>query len=100
MGLLIARRRKRHFAAQELLILVNDRVHNLLAWLHANILAGSTFAGFGPKRIVRDLLTIPGEATIKNDTLLELRLSATHPYAAEMVRCLAQLWQIPVALRL
>jgi hypothetical protein len=31
MGLLIARRRKGHFAAQEMLILVNDWVHNLLA---------------------------------------------------------------------
>ena len=100
MGLLIARRRKGHFVAQEMLILVNDWVHNLLAWLHANILAESAFAGFGPKRIVRDLLTIPGEATIKDDTLLELRLSETHPYAAEMVRCLRRLWQIPVALRL
>ncbi len=100
MGLLIARRRKGHFVAQEMLILVNDWVHNLLAWLHANLLAESAFAGFGPKRIVRDLLTIPGEATIQDDTLLELRLSETHPYAAEMVRCLRRLWQIPVALRL
>ena len=100
MGLLIARRRKGHFVAQEMLILVNDWVHNLLAWLHANILAESAFAGFGPKRIVRDLLTIPGEATIKDDTLLELRLSETHPHAAEMVRCLVRLWQVPVALRL
>jgi len=100
MGLLIARRRKGHFVAQEMLILINDWVHNLLAWLHTNILVASRFAGFGPKRIVRDLLTIPGEATIQNDTLLELRLSETHPYATEMVRCLTQLWQVPVALRL
>lgn len=100
MGLLIARRRKGHFVAQEMLILINDWVHNLLAWLHTNILVESRFAGFGPKRIVRDLLTIPGEATIQNDTLLELRLSEAHPYAAEMVRCLTRLWQVPVALRL
>jgi hypothetical protein len=59
MGLLIARRRKGHFVAQEMLILINDWVHNLLAWLHTNILVESRFAGFGPKRIVRDLLTIP-----------------------------------------
>ena len=45
-------------------------------------------------------MTIPGEATIQNDTLLELRLSETHSYAAEMVQCLAQFRQIPVALRL
>lgn len=100
MGLLIARRRKAHFAAQEMLILINDWVHNLLAWLHANVLRESRFTGFGPKRIVRDLLTIPGEATIVDDVLLELRLSETHPYAAEMVRCLRRLWHIPTSLSL
>jgi hypothetical protein len=100
MGLLIARRRKGQFTAQEMLILVNDWVHNLLAWLHTNILRESRFAGFGPKRMVRDLFTIPGEALIKDDMLLELRLSESHPYAEEMVQCLARLWQIPTALRL
>lgn len=94
MGLLLARRRKSHFAAQEMLILINDWVHNLLAWFHRHILAESRFADFGLKRIVRDLLTIPGEATIVDDTLVELRLSDTHPYAAEMVRCLGRLWQV------
>lgn len=94
MGLLLARRRKHHFAAQEMLILVNDWVHNLLAWFHRHILTESRFAGFGLKRIVRDLLTIPGEATIVDDTLVELRLSDTHPYATEMVRCLGRLWQV------
>ena len=100
MGLLIARRRKRHFAAQEMLILINDWVHNLLAWWHTNILRDSAFIGFGPKRIIRDLFTIPGEALIRDDTLLELRLSETHPHAAEMVRCLTRLWQVPVDLRM
>jgi hypothetical protein len=100
MGLLIARRRKGHFAAQEMLILVNDWVHNLLAWLHTNIFRASRFADFGPKRMVRDLFTIPGEAIIKDDTLLELRLSESHPYAHEMVHCLARLWQLPSSLSL
>ena len=95
MGLLIARRRKRQFAAQEMLILLNDWVHNFLAWFHAAILVDSPFATFGPKRIVRDLFTIPGEATIVNDSLLELRLSEAHPYAAAMVTCLNRLWQSP-----
>lgn len=94
MGLLIARRRKSHFAAQEMLILLNDWVHNLLAVVHRSIFQASPFAAFGPKRLVRDLFTIPGEATIINDTLIELRLSQTHPYAASMVRCLERLWQL------
>lgn len=100
MGLLIARRRKSHFAAQEMLILINDWVHNLLAWLHRNILCDSRFAGFGPKRIVRDLFSIAGEATIVNDTLVELRLSETHPYADCLAQCLARLWQVPASLKL
>jgi hypothetical protein len=100
MGLLIARRRKSHFAAQEMLILINDWVHNLLAWVHANILRDSRFAGFGPKRIVRDLFSIPGEAIIVNDMLVELRLNEAHPYADAMARCLAQLWRVPVTLNL
>jgi hypothetical protein len=93
MGLLIARRRKSKFAAQEMLILLNDWVHNFLAWFHAAILVDGPLAAFGPKRIVRDLFSIPGEATITNDSLLELRLSEAHPYAAAMVTCLNRLWQ-------
>jgi len=36
MGLLITRRRKRQFATQKMLIVINDWVHNLLAWLHTH----------------------------------------------------------------
>jgi len=97
MGLLVARRRKSHFAAQEMLILLNDWVHNLLALLHRALFHASPFAAFGPKRIVRDLFTIPGEAIIVNDTLIEVHLSQAHPYAAAMVRCLERLWQLPLA---
>ncbi len=92
VGLLLRRRRKRRFVAQEMLILLNDLAHNWLAWLHAWALKDSPFRGFGPKRIVRDLLTIPGEAEMANDELVELRLKASHPYAGAMTKVLAQLW--------
>lgn len=95
MGLLIARRRKHDWQAQEMLVLLNDWAHNLLAWFHADALLDSSFASFGPKRIIRDLFTIPGEAIIVEDHLVELRLKETHPYAAEMTRCLERLWQTP-----
>ena len=97
MGLLLARRRKRRFAAQEMLILLNDWAHNLLAWFRMQALIGSRFADYGPKRIIRDLLTIPGEAIIADDELVELRLKASHPYAAEMTHCLDRLWQVPTS---
>jgi len=95
MGLLLRRRRKRSFAAQEMLVLLNDLAHNWLAWLHAWVLQDTPFKGFGPKRIIRDLLSIPGEADIVNDELIELRLKASHPYAAVMTEVLEHLWQIP-----
>jgi hypothetical protein len=44
---------------------------------------------------VRDLSTTPGESLVVNDTLLELRLSESHPDAAAMVQCLIRLWQTP-----
>jgi hypothetical protein len=95
MGLLLRRRRKRRLVAQEMLVLLNDLAHNWLAWLHAWVLKDSRFSDFGPKRIVRDLLTIPGEADIANDELLELRLKASHPYAAAMAEALERLWHPP-----
>lgn len=93
MGLLLRRRRKRRLAAQEMLVLLNDLAHNWLAWLYAWTLKDSPFAAFGPKRIIRDLLTIPGEAVIHDDQLVELRLKASHPYAAAMADALRRLWE-------
>lgn len=94
MGLLLRRRRKRCFAAQEMLILLNDLTHNWLAWLHAWVLKDGPFHDFGPKRIVRDLLTIPGEADIVDGELVELRLKASHPYAPAMADTLKRLWHL------
>jgi Transposase DDE domain group 1 len=95
MGLLIARRRKHSFAAQELLILLNDWVHNLLAVLHTTIFQASPFATFGPKRLIRDVLSIPGAATFEEGQLKTVKLSAQHPYADAMVMCLSRLLTDP-----
>jgi hypothetical protein len=94
-GLLVARRRKHAFAAQEMLLLLNDWAHNFLAWFHAQALRQTQFAAFGPKRIVRDLFSIPAQATVVNHRLLELHLKQSHPYAKEMATCLSQLWHSP-----
>jgi hypothetical protein len=91
-GLLLARRRKHHLAAQAMLVLLDDLAHNLLALFHAEALTGSRFADFGPKRIVRDLLSIPAEVHIEHDELRALRLYTGHPYAHDMATCLTQLW--------
>jgi hypothetical protein len=91
-GLLVAHRRKHRFVAQEMLILLNDWAHNFLAWFHAQALAQSRFAAFGPKSIIRDLFTIPTQATMVNHKLLELYFKQSHPYANEMADCLTRLW--------
>jgi hypothetical protein len=78
-----------------MLILLNDWAHNLLAWFRAGALCDSRFADFGPKRIIRDLFTIPGQAVVNGTELIELRLQAAHPYAADMTGCLRRLWQLP-----
>ena len=95
MGLLLPKRRKHSFIAQEMLILLNDWAHNFLAWFHATALRHTTFDGFGPKRIVRDLFTIPAEALVLDNRLVRLDLKQSHPYAAEMAGCLNRLWQNP-----
>ena len=78
-------RRKRKFLAQQALILLTDLAHNFLAYLRHQILVGSSFANFGPQRIVRDLLSIPGRLVFSGTQLKRIDLSATHPYARELL---------------
>jgi hypothetical protein len=90
-GLRIPKRRKRHLDAQEALILLTDLAHNLLAWLRPWMLAGSPFSGFGPERLVDDLLCIPGRAEFAEGRLVKVSLKESHPYAAQMQECLLRL---------
>jgi hypothetical protein len=88
-GLRLASRRKHSLAAQEAWLVLTDIAHNLLAWSGGWMLAGSAFAGFGPQRLVEDLLTIPGRLTFDERGRLErVALKASHPYAGEMQSCL------------
>lgn len=90
-GLALHQRRKKSLNAQEGWIVLTDIAHNLLAWLQPWMLAGSSFENFGPLRIVRDLLTIPGSVCIQNGKLQRVTLWETHPYAKEMANCLHKL---------
>lgn len=88
-GLHLAARRKRSLAAQKGLVLFTDLAHNLLTDFHHRALSGSCFDGFGPKRIVRDLLAIPGMVTF--DEALQVKsidLLKSHPYAEKLLICL------------
>ena len=87
-GLHLSARRKRSFAAQKSLILLTDLAHNLLADFQRRALADSRFAAWGLKRIVRDLLTVPGRLYFHSGQLKRIELLASHPYAEELLICL------------
>jgi len=90
-GLLLPKRRKKQVAAQEALILLSDWAHNLLAWTRHWMFTGTRFANFGPLGLVNDVLCLPGEVLIKGGQLQMVALRESHPYATDMVVCLAQL---------
>lgn len=92
-GLLLTHRRKRLWHAQEMLVLLNDLAHNVLAMFRREVLAGTPMEGFGPYRLIRDVLNMPGEAVVSDDRLVELRLAQSHPYAAPLAEVLPRLWQ-------
>jgi hypothetical protein len=92
-GLNLNLRRKHSLNAQEGWLVLTDVAHNLLAWLHPWMLAGSPFASFGPERLVQDLLAIPGSLTFDADRLQKVALLETHPYAEAMCVCLHKLLQ-------
>ncbi len=87
-GLALAARRKRRLFAQQALVLLTDLAHNLLADFHHRALIGSPFEMFGPKRIVRDLLAIPGQAVFDGSQLKRIDLLDSHPYAEQLLICL------------
>ena len=87
-GLHLAARRKRRFPAQKALILLTDLTHNLLADFHHAALTGTRYEGFGPKRMVRDLLAIPGRLTFEGTQLKRIDLLESHPHAKNMLACL------------
>jgi hypothetical protein len=87
-GLHLAARRKRCLPAQKALILLTDLAHNSLADFHHTVLANTKFAGFGLKRMVRDLLAMPGLLTFEGTQLKRIDLLESHPHAKDMLICL------------
>lgn len=87
-GLHLSARRKRSFLAQIALVLLTDLAHNLLADFHHKALLGTKFEPFAQKRIVRDLLQIPGKLTFVNGQLKQIELLSSHENAKELLICL------------
>jgi hypothetical protein len=82
-GLGLTRRNKRHFAAQEMLVLLAQLAYNLIAWTHDLFAeAPNKLRTFGVLRMVRDAFHIPGRLELDTQGhLLQIVLCAKHPLA-------------------
>jgi len=87
-GLSMEARRKHSFAGQKGYILLTDLAHNLLADFAHRALSGSKFENYGLKRIVRDLLAIPGQLIFDNGKLVRVELLSLKQNAKELSICL------------
>ena len=87
-GLSMDARRKHSFLGQKGYILLTDLAHNLLAAFYQRALTGSKFAGYGPKRIVRDLLAIPGKLVFEDQQLVRVELLSKNQLARDLAICL------------
>jgi hypothetical protein len=89
-GLNLDARRKRSFTGQQGYILLTDLAHNLLADFAFRALLASPFADYGPKRIVRDLLHIPGRLVFDASAhrLIQVSLLSQNQFAKDLVICL------------
>jgi hypothetical protein len=87
-GLHLSARRKHSFLGQIALVLLTDLAHNLLTDFHHKTLTGTRFEPFGQKRIVRDLLQIPGKLTFVNGQLKQIELLSSHTNSKDLLICL------------
>jgi hypothetical protein len=87
-GLHLAARRKHSFLGQKGFLLLTDLTHNLLADFHHRALTGTRFESYGLKRMVRDLLTIPGHLVFQAGHLKRIELLILNQNAADLLICL------------
>lgn len=87
-GLSLEARRKRSFLGQKGYILLTDLAHNLLSDFYHRALVGTRFENFGPKRIVRDLLTMPGKLVFEGDRLSRVELLTQKQFSGDLAICL------------
>lgn len=87
-GLNLTARRKRLFLAQKGYIFLTDLAHILLADFPQRALVGSRFAGYGPKRIMRDLLQMPGKLIFADGKIARIELLSQKQFAVDPLVCL------------
>jgi hypothetical protein len=87
-GLWLPRRRKKHFEAQEAMIVLTDIAHNLLAWLQAWGINQTCLSELGALRMTQDVFRMPGYLEFKGTRLVKVALPKSHPYAPAMLDAL------------
>lgn len=93
-GLKLVKRRKHTLAGQEMLILLAHLAHNLIVWARGWLSdLEPKLADYGIKRWVRDLLTMKGKLTFKDNQLVKVRLSPLHQLARRFFEPLATYFQ-------
>ena len=87
-GLSLEVRRKHSFPAQKGFILLTDLAHNLLVDFYHRALIGTRFEAYGVKRIVRDLLSVPGRLIFDDQRLVRVDLLTLNQFAKDLAICL------------
>ncbi len=87
-GLGLEARRKHSYLGQKAFILLTDVAHNLLSHFYHQALVGTRFETFGPKRIVRDLLAIPGLLVFEQGQLVRVELLSQKHFSKDLRMCL------------
>ena len=88
-GCFLHKRRKHKRDAQEAWIYLTDMAHNYLSWFREH---DSPFADYGPLRICRDLMHVPGVVEMDGERLLSVKLLRSWPKSEELLDCLARFW--------
>jgi len=87
-GLNLTARRKQGFLAQKGYILLTDLAHNLLADFQHRALIGSRFENYSLKRILRDLLRMPGILTLRDGKIAKIELLSQRQFSQDLLICL------------
>jgi hypothetical protein len=84
-GLFLAKRNKRAFAAQEILVLLAQLAHNLLIWMRYALPEAQQHLGI--LRLVRDVWAISGKIELDTQERVQLiTLNQRYPFAATLVQ--------------
>ena len=96
-GLSMDARRKHDFVGQKAYILLTDLAHNMLADFYHQALVGTQFESFGLKRIVRDLLSIPGSLSFDRNRLVRVDLLSLNHFSVDLISCLRKYYSNPIS---